>query len=163
MTIGNHDTKAYNTPKSIPSPSFNSQIVPQPRKLARVSKRPSHLSDFICPTLNSVSIGLKCSSGYPTQYFLSYHRLSLTYNIFAANIIKISEPQFYYQVIGKPEWEEAMAKEISALEANQTWKLVDLPQNKHPIGCKWVYKIKYRTNGEIERYKARLVAKGYTQ
>jgi hypothetical protein len=49
------------------------------------------------------------------------------------------------------------------LEANSTWEITDLPLDKHPIGCKWVYKIKHRANGEIERYKACLVAKGYTQ
>jgi len=40
---------------------------------------------------------------------------------------------------------------------------MDLPPNKTPIGYQWVYKIKRRVNGDIERYKARLVAKGYTQ
>src|SRR4051812_41250508 len=56
-----------------------------------------------------------------------------------------------------------MAKEIHALESNNTWTLCPLPQDKSPIGCKWVYKIKYRSDGTIERHKARLVAKGYTQ
>lgn len=54
-----------------------------------------------------------------------------------------------------------MATEISALEQNQTWKVVSLPKNTHTIGCRWVYKIKYSVDGSIERYKARLVAKGY--
>jgi len=56
-----------------------------------------------------------------------------------------------------------MSDEIRALEINNTWKLVDLPEGKTPIGCKWVYKIKRRVDGNIERYKDRLVAKGYTQ
>lgn len=56
-----------------------------------------------------------------------------------------------------------MNKELTALEVNQTWILVPLPKGKSTVGCKWVYKIKYHANGEIERYKARLVAKGYTQ
>lgn len=56
-----------------------------------------------------------------------------------------------------------MAKEISALEANQMWILEPLPQGKRAINSKWVYKVKYQPNGSIEHYKAHLVAKGYTQ
>ena len=44
-----------------------------------------------------------------------------------------------------------------------TWKLVDLPPNVKPIGCRWIYKIKYHADGSIEIYKSRLVAKGYNQ
>ncbi|KAI5321949.1 hypothetical protein L3X38_031021 [Prunus dulcis] len=56
-----------------------------------------------------------------------------------------------------------MDKEIQALEQNNTWSITPLPAGKHPIGCKWVYKVKYNSDGSVERYKARLVAKGYTQ
>ena len=49
------------------------------------------------------------------------------------------------------------------LEKNNTWELVDLPAGKRPVGCKWVYTVKYKASGSLERYKARLMAKGYTQ
>ncbi|XP_075076395.1 uncharacterized protein LOC142163043 [Nicotiana tabacum] len=53
--------------------------------------------------------------------------------------------------------------EIQALEDNRTWEIVGLPAWKQAIGSKGVYKIKYKANGEIERYKSRLVAKGYNK
>ncbi|MCH90998.1 hypothetical protein A2U01_0011922 [Trifolium medium] len=56
-----------------------------------------------------------------------------------------------------------MDEEINAIEKNKTWELTELPADKKPIGVKWVYKTKYKPNGEIERFKARLVAKGYKQ
>ena len=56
-----------------------------------------------------------------------------------------------------------MDKEITALELNITWTLSPFAPGKSPIGCKWVFKIKYNSDGTIERYKAHLVAKGFTQ
>ncbi|XP_074291421.1 uncharacterized protein LOC141618213 [Silene latifolia] len=82
---------------------------------------------------------------------------------FIAAIDATKEPRNYAEAIQKDEWKIAMAKEIDALEKNGTWKIVDLPKGKRPIGCKWVYKIKHKVDGTIERYKARLVAQGYTQ
>ena len=52
---------------------------------------------------------------------------------------------------------------MNALERNQTWEIVELPKEKKTVGCKWVYALKYKTDGSLERYKSRLVAKGFTQ
>ena len=56
-----------------------------------------------------------------------------------------------------------MNDELKALTANDTWSIVDLPPNVKPIGGKWVYRVKHKADGSIERYKARLVAIGYNQ
>ena len=50
-----------------------------------------------------------------------------------------------------------------ALMGNETWHLVLEEQGKNIIDCKWVYKIKRKSDGTIDRYKARLVAKGFKQ
>nr|KAJ0184969.1 hypothetical protein LSAT_V11C900465440 [Lactuca sativa] len=73
------------------------------------------------------------------------------------------EPKSFKHAAKDERWRLAMKKEISALEANDTWVLVVLPPGKRAIESKWVFKIKFKPNGEVERYKARLVAKGYTQ
>ena len=56
-----------------------------------------------------------------------------------------------------------MDDEYNSLMRNQTWHLVLYEKGKNVIDCKWVYKIKRKASGEIDRYKARLVAKGFKQ
>lgn len=61
------------------------------------------------------------------------------------------------------KWKEAMDEEYKCLLENDTWELTNLPSNKHPIPCKWVFKTKTDENGQIVKYKARLVIKGCSQ
>lgn len=56
-----------------------------------------------------------------------------------------------------------MIQELNALIQTGTWELVPRQQAQNVVGCKWVFRIKQRSDGSIERYKARLVAKGYHQ
>lgn len=53
--------------------------------------------------------------------------------------------------------------EIKALRRNDTWELKPKKKNCRPITCKWVYRLKKKSNGTIDRYKARLVAHGFSQ
>lgn len=74
-----------------------------------------------------------------------------------------SENITFEEAVRDKKWQAAMDEEITAIERNETWELVELPRGHQPIGVKWVYKKKMNAQGEIERYKARLVAKGYRQ
>lgn len=56
-----------------------------------------------------------------------------------------------------------MDEEIVALDRNKTWELVLKPRDVKQIFSKWIYKIKGRIDGSIERYKDRLVARGFSQ
>ncbi|KAL2470982.1 cysteine-rich RLK (RECEPTOR-like protein kinase) 8 [Abeliophyllum distichum] len=69
----------------------------------------------------------------------------------------------YAEALKSSAWRQAMDKEIQTLEANDPWTLSPLLVDKVPIRCQWVYKIKQKPYGSIERYKARFVTKGYTQ
>lgn len=99
---------------------------------------------------------------YPLSSFISYHNFYPSYKHFCCSISSNIEPKTYNQAIKFDCWKHAMDVELQALTENHTWDVVDLPSGKHPIGCRWVYKIKYKADGSIKRYKARLVAKGYT-
>jgi hypothetical protein len=56
-----------------------------------------------------------------------------------------------------------MQEEIEVLHKNGTWHLVPPTKGTNIIECRWVFKIKRKADGSIERYKGRLVAKGYKQ
>ena len=56
-----------------------------------------------------------------------------------------------------------MNEELDALHKNHTWDMIDFPPGQFVVGCRWVYKIKTKADGSVERYKACLVARGFTQ
>jgi hypothetical protein len=73
------------------------------------------------------------------------------------------EPWNIEEALSNTDWKMAMDSEYSALMNNKTWHLVPPQKGRNVIGCKWVYKIKRKKNGSLDRYKARLVAKGFKQ
>jgi len=73
------------------------------------------------------------------------------------------EPSGHLEAMGEERWKKAMDDEYAALIKNNTWHLFKAPAGKNLIDCKWVYKIKRKVDGTVDRYKARLVAKGFKQ
>lgn len=145
----------------IPSPVTRVLPVLHPRKSTRAHNPPSYLRDYSC---NAVFSTPASGSPYDISDFLTFTHLNKAYKHFVFDLQATpTEPTSFHQAVQSPEWRTAMDKEIQALELNNTWISTHLPLGKIPIGCKWIYRIKYHSDGTIERYKARLVAKGYTQ
>lgn len=61
------------------------------------------------------------------------------------------------------QWRDAMQDEMNSMKQHKVWSLVDLPTQKRPISCRWVFKIKTDLNGEIDKFRARLVVRGNFQ
>jgi histone deacetylase 1/2 len=74
-----------------------------------------------------------------------------------------TEPRDHCAALASPHWRAAMESEYTALQRNKTWRLVPPRAGLNIIDCKWVFKIKHKSDGSIERYKAHLVAKGFKQ
>jgi Reverse transcriptase (RNA-dependent DNA polymerase) len=188
--INNNLESVYTEP--ITEPNHTSEIQPQPettvelvltstettaepkpelRRSTQLVRQPSRLHDFVCTSVNTTSsksnqaASATHASGtpYALNIMLGYEKFSLKHRAFLSSIDSHMEPTSYSQAIRDPKWQEAINSELQALEQNKTWTMEPLPSGKRPIGCKWIFKIKYNSDGTVERYKARLVAKGYTQ
>jgi hypothetical protein len=73
------------------------------------------------------------------------------------------EPTCYTNAKSHPMWQAAMNEEFQALLKNKTWHLVPPRAGLNVIDCKWIFKLKRKADGTIDRYKARLVEKGFKQ
>ena len=94
---------------------------------------------------------------------LTYHRYSPSHAAFLSVISNHHEPSTFQEANLHTKWRQAMDEELRALNNNHTWSLVQLPCGNKAVGSRWVYKLKFHSDGSIERYKARLVARGFTQ
>ncbi|KAH9753027.1 protein kinase domain-containing protein [Citrus sinensis] len=125
--------------------------------------------ESVLETTNDLDVPIALRKGtrsctlHPISKYVSYHRLSPSFRAFAANLSVIAIPKSVQDALSIPEWRDAGYAEMRALEKSKTWELVKLPEGKKPVGCKWIFTVKYRADGSLERYKARLVAKGFTQ
>ncbi|GJZ37953.1 ribonuclease H-like domain-containing protein [Tanacetum coccineum] len=102
--------------------------------------------------LLNVARSLMFQGGIPLKFWSDYVMIDIyLINRLPSSVLKVSNMI------------DAMNSEIEALNRMNTWTVYDLPAGKKSIGCRWIYKIKYKSTGDIDRYKSRLVAKGFSQ
>ena len=147
-----HSSSVENLPTAVPTDVTEPSVQTSNRK----SKQPAYLKDYYCNAIGSSTL-------HEISQFLSYGKVSPLYLSFLVAIDKIKEPKTYSEAKKLLVWDDPMDVEIDALEGTGTWEICTLPPDKTPIGCKWVFKVKFNADGTVERYKARLVAKGFTQ
>lgn len=132
----------------------------RPHRKIRAS---SYLSQYHCSNVVLEPCSSLHGTSHPLSSYLSYDKFSHEYCLFCFSIISEKELRTFKEAVLLRQWLDAMDMELDALMSTSTWVIFSLPKGKHAIGCKWVFKIKYKLDGCIESYKARLVAKGYTQ
>ena len=123
---------------------------------------PPHLlaaSDFVLPISNDPTPLRRSSRPQkpPERYGFS------TPMAMSTTLSSISIPTCYTQAMEHECWQKAMEAELQALKENHTWDIVSCPPNVKPIGSKWVYTVKLKSNDSLDRYKPRLVAIGNKQ
>ncbi|KAL2922302.1 Retrovirus-related Pol polyprotein from transposon TNT 1-94 [Bienertia sinuspersici] len=126
------------------------------RRSAREHKKPQWHENYVMGHKSEVMSPTKILSVAQTQ-------VSCYFSSLMSKMKNLKEPTSFKEAVKEKRWVDAMNEELEALEKNQTWTITHLPSGKTPIGCKWLYKVKYRPDGEIERYKSRLVILGNRQ
>ncbi|GKC75984.1 ribonuclease H-like domain-containing protein [Tanacetum coccineum] len=100
---------------------------------------------------------------YGIEKYVGYSKLNSKNYCFITQLNKNFEPKSFFEASKFSHWIDSMNQEMNALFRNGTWEIVDLPIGRKAIGSKWIYKIKYKSSGEIGRFKVRLVAQGFGQ
>ncbi|GAA0153319.1 transmembrane signal receptor [Lithospermum erythrorhizon] len=153
------------------TPTENIELLGKGHRIRQPSTR---LQGYVTNTVITSTIDPKASTACPPQsrpsgtpipiaYYVNCDKFSAPHKSFLAAISVDKEPMSYKEAVQDPKWRHAMQEEIDALERNGTWTLEPLPLGKKAIGCRWVYKIKHKSDGSIERFKGRLVVFGNHQ
>ena len=98
--------------------------------------------------------GVRSCTKHPMSNYVSYKNLSPLFFVFTSHLSLVEIPKNVQEALQVPEWKKAISEEIKALEKNCTWKVTALPKKKTTVGCKWVFTVKYNSDGSLERYKA---------
>lgn len=105
------------------------------------------------------------SSGtpYPLAHYIKCDNFSVNYLKFIAAVVKGDDPRSFKAAMKSDGWRKSMKAEMQTLEDIGTWTLETLPPGKRALGSQWVYRTKFKSNGDVERLKSRLVVLGNHQ
>ncbi|KAL4038503.1 hypothetical protein IC575_002124 [Cucumis melo] len=107
--------------------------------------------------------GTRSCTKHSISNYVSYENLSPQFRAFTASLDSTTIPKDIHIALECPEWKNDVMEEMKALEKNNTWEICALPKGHKPVGCKWVFTLKYKADETLDRHKTRLVAKGFTQ
>ncbi|KAL0342967.1 UNVERIFIED_CONTAM: Retrovirus-related Pol polyprotein from transposon RE1 [Sesamum angustifolium] len=97
----------------------------------------------------SPSLPPTAAPGNPSAIYCSSE--SPNYRAFSVSLSSVSIPNTYHEALRHPAWKMAMDDEMSALISRGTWELVEVPLNTNVVACRWVFTLKFRADGTLER------------
>ncbi|KAA0049857.1 Beta-galactosidase [Cucumis melo var. makuwa] len=97
--------------------------------------------------------GTRSCTKHPICNYVSYDNLSPQFRAFTASLDSTIIPKNIYTALECPEWKNAVMEEMKALEKNRTWEICALPKGHKTVGCKWVFSLKYKADGTLDRHK----------
>ncbi|WZZ88610.1 hypothetical protein YC2023_117189 [Brassica napus] len=100
---------------------------------------------------------------HPSQAVCSFAQYPEAHCAFMVNLDENHIPRSYEEAMKDKEWKESVGAEAGAMIKNETWYESELPKGKKAVSSRWIFTIKYKADGQIERKKTRLVARGFTQ
>lgn len=100
---------------------------------------------------------------YLISDYVDYSVFSENHFEFLSAITVTYEPHSFNEAMKDENWRLSTRSEIDALKAQHTWDVCTLPKGKRALGCKWVFRRKFRANGTLERHESRLVVLGNNQ
>lgn len=164
VDVGRDDARstgvnAVKSENDVQSTSINNESSAGTSRSKRVRQPPKRYGQFVDMK------ELKLQGDSEEDYFSAF-ALNATLNLaFGAVAYVDNVPQSFSEIAGREDaahWMIAVADEMDSLKRNNTWTLVERPEDRSVVSCKWVFSRKRNEAGKLAAYKARLVARGFT-
>ena len=174
------ENRIWNSPEHLEAPSIEATDLEVPLEITEPKKQtPAHTemeseaSDHFQSADESESEDMESTPKRPVRarkppgaWWQASGNAGFAYAVTLGETTLSQEPRSLKEAKSRADakqWEIAARAEMDSLAKNKTWDLVPLPKGQKSVGCKWVFKLKLKADGSVDRHKARLVAKGYSQ